>query len=350
MEALKLTQSEDLGSLIASHLGEITLEQVRKDAEINAIANASFIKKTKSIHHLRDTELANNKSAIIIAAGPSLHRFETARMIKNSKFSGLIIATESAMSWCLRNDIIPQLTVTLDPHHKRIVRWFGDPELSEGDLAADDYFTRQDFDPAFRTNALEFNRELTEIVNRFGPQIKIAIASCASKAVVARAQQSGMECFWWNPIYDDYDQPGSLTRRLKATNDLPCLNAGGNVGSACWVFAHAVLGIKNIAILGMDLGYYPETKYSETQKYYELRDLVGEENLHKVFTRIFNPYVKSEFYTEPTFLWYRDAFLQMAGWASEEGVTTYNCTGGGILFGEGIKFVSFEQFLADTAL
>jgi len=336
----------DYSSTIVSELAELTLESVSQVAVEHAEINQHWIDHDRTIADLAKSDLAGKNAAIVIAAGPSLHRHDTARMIKDSGFTGVIIATESSMSWCLRNDIVPHLTVTLDPHPKRIVRWFGDPELSVSDMAEDDYFARQDFDPAFQSDDLAFNRELIELVNRHGPKMKIAIASCASSAVVERAIQAGMDRYWWNPIYDDFDIDGGLTRRLHERNKLPCLNAGGNVGSACWVFAHAVLGVKHVALLGMDLSYYGETSYRETQKYYELIDLVGEENLSEIFTHIHNPYVDREFFTDPTFLWYRDAFLQMAQWASESGVVTYNCTGGGVLFGDAIEFVPFEDFLA----
>src|SRR5438093_9171962 len=41
-----------------------------------------------------------------------------------------------------------------------------------------------------------------------------AIATCASPAVVDRCEKAGMRLYWWNPMYDDYDQPDSLSRRL----------------------------------------------------------------------------------------------------------------------------------------
>jgi len=60
------------------------------------------------------------------------------------------------------------------------------------------------------------------------------------------------------------------------------------------------------------------------------------------FPRIFNPHVQKWFYTDPTFLWYRDILLEMAEAAE---CTTYNCTEGGILFGGNIKSIPLNQFL-----
>jgi len=282
---------------------------------------------------------------LVIAAGPSLHRFDTAKMIKESGFDGAIIVTESAMAWCLRNNIIPDLAVTVDPHHERIVRWFGDHHLTEKKVEEDDYFERQDMDPCFQADQIKFNQKLIGLVDEHGARIKLAIASSASPAVVERAMQANMDMYWWNPFYDDYDGEGSITRALYEMNRKPCINAGGNVGTACWAIAHAVLGIKHIGLLGMDFSYYGDTTYKETQYYYQLIELVGENNLDKMFVHINNPYTKTEFFTDPSYLWYRDVFLEMAQDAVADGVKTYNCTGGGILFGYGVDFTGFDKFV-----
>ncbi|MBI3001778.1 MAG: DUF115 domain-containing protein, partial [Deltaproteobacteria bacterium] len=323
-----------LGRQIAAKLDGITLEKVTDAGFANARVNASRIAGGRSILALQETPLIEGKDALVIAAGPSLHRRDTARLIRESEFKGVIVATESAMAWCLRHGIVPDLVVTLDPHAHRIVRWFGDPDLTKDALARDDYFARQDMDPEFCEDQLRFNGEVLDLVNRYGPRIRIAVASSASEAVVKRAADSGMDVYWWNPMYDDYDQEQSLTRKIHALNGLPCVNAGGNVGSACWVFAHAVLGKTRVGLVGMDFAYYADAPYSRTQYYKEILNLVGPERLDEVFVRMVNPHTGEEFYTDPAYLWYRDASLEMAQQAECE---TYNCTGGGILFGPGIR-------------
>lgn len=337
-----------MGREIATLLEEVTLKKVTAIGFANAEANLADIQQGESVMALRDSDLMAGDRALVIAAGPSLHKFDVARTIKESGYDGLIIATESSASWCLRNDIVPDLTVTVDPHPERIVRWFGDPGLDDAALAKDDYFTRQDMDPGFHADQLAHNRDLLRLFDTHGSKLRIAVASSASRAVVDRARESGMKVYWWNPFYDDYELPDSLTRRLYESNRLPCLNAGGNVGSACWVISHAILGKTRIGLLGMDLGYYAETPYRETQYYYELCELVGEDKLDQVFVRLHNPHVGRDFYTDPAYLWYRDSFLEMAGRARAEGVVTYNCTGGGILFGDGVEIARFDDFARGT--
>jgi hypothetical protein len=41
-------------------------------------------------------------------------------------------------------------------------------------------------------------------------------------------------------------------------------------------------------------------------------------------------------------MWFREAFLQMV---AESDAETFNCTGGGILFGPGIRTESLETFV-----
>ncbi len=332
-----------LGRRIVAELDRITLEKVTEVGFANAQANAALIAEGKSVLALHDTPLMESRDALVIAAGPSLQHYDLAGHIKQSGFQGVIVATESAMSWCLRHGITPHLVVTLDPHHSRIVRWFGDPNLTEDALTGDDYFARQDMDPKFSKDQVRFNRELIDLINANGPRIRIAVSSSASEQVVRRAVGSGMDLYWWNPMYDDYDVEDSLTRQIHALNGLPCVNAGGNVGTACWVFAHAVLGMRRVGLLGMDFGYYADTPYSKTQYYKEIVALVGPDRLDEVFVRILNPHVGREFYTDPAYLWYRDAFLEMAQRAECE---TYNCAGGGILFGPGIHWIALSEFFA----
>lgn len=335
----------NLGRGISSELESITLEKVAKEGFENARKNHDFIADGKDIMELSDGPLAKGDVALVIAAGPSLHRYRTAEIIRKSEFGGVLVSTESSMPWCLRNDIIPDLVVTVDSHPRRIVRWFGDPDLTEEALKEDDYYARQDLDPKIRQDLIRFNEQVIDLIDRHGPTIRLAVSSSASSSVVDRARQSGMDMYWWNPMYDDEDKQGGLTQKIHQMNGLACLNAGGNVGTACWVIAHSVLGKKRVGLVGMDFGYYADTPYTQTQYYKEILDLVGPDRLDEMFIRITNPHLDSEFYTDPAYLWYRDAFLQMAGWTDCE---THNCTGGGILFGPGIRWTPLSDFLQPT--
>jgi hypothetical protein len=219
------------------------------------------------------------------------------------------------------------------------VRWFGDPSLTAP--SADDYFRRQEMDREHRVDEVEANRVLLSLVNEHGPRMALAVASSASPAVVDRGASAGMTLYWWNPMYDDYDQPGSVSRRLHEANGLPCLNGGGNVGTAAWVLTHAVLEKRRIALIGIDFGYAPGTPYEKTQYYPELRAMLGE-RFAEAFTHVENPVAGETWFCDPAYWWFREVFLDMT---REAECRTWNCTEGGILFGPGVESTQLETFL-----
>lgn len=316
----------------------------RKTAGIgleHAQANLPYLRRT-----IADLEGVSPErpSAIVLCAGPSLHRHPTAEFLKASGYPdhGVLVATDGALGYCLRNDLIPDFVVSVDPHPTRIIRWFGDPDLAK--RPDDDYFHRQDLDPYFHQEEHKRNQELLELVNHHGSKIRAVLATSVSPALTRRVQEAGMPIYWWNPIYDDFDEPRSVTRRLFEMNRVPCMVAGGNCGTAAWVFAGSILKKETVALVGMDLSYAPGTPLSSTQYYSELRDLFAE-RAEEAYRKVWNPHLKEMWYTDPAYWWYRESFLEMARQASW---ATHNCTQGGILFGEGIHWQSPEQFLAQS--
>jgi hypothetical protein len=330
-----------LGLELVQRMAGLTWERHGPMGVANAQRNLALSGRGKSLAALRKEVLGEGDSAVVIAAGPSLKRQDPAKTLINETYKGAVVTTESALLYCLRQGLVPDLVVTLDPHASRIVRWFGDPNLTQASLKADDYFSRQDMDKAF-ADEMAANQEILSLIDKHGPDIRIALATSASEAVVNRVLESGMQVYWWNPMFDDPDQPQSVTASLQAMNGFPCVNAGGNVGSAAWMMASEVLGKSHIALTGVDFSYYDDTPYRNTQYYREAVALVGEENLDRLFIRIFNPHLKAWFYTDPAYLWYRNAFLEMA---AEADCQTYNCTGGGILFGNRITVSPLDHFL-----
>ena len=330
-----------LGQQLVENMAELTGARINGLGLSNATYNQQLLHHGNSIKRLRHADLGRPNRALIIAAGPSIKRQEPAAEIKRSGFDGAVIATDSAMLYCLRNGIVPDLVVTLDPHGDRIVRWFGQPDLAEHHLHRDDYFARQDLDTSF-ADQLRVNEEILDLLSRHGKDMRIALSTSSSPQVVQRVLDTGMDIYWWNPMYDDPDAENSLTRQIFNMNGLPCINAGGNVGSACWMIADAVLGKQHVGITGMDFGYYADTPFKNTQYYKEAVELFGEENLESVFIPVFNPFLDQWFYTDPAYMWYRNCFLEMTAAAD---CNTYNCTEGGILFGENIEFVPLKEFL-----
>ena len=192
------------------------------------------------------------------------------------------------------------------------------------------------------SNEYLVNEKLMKLVDENCEGVPIALSMGSSQAVVERVISIGMDIYWFNPMLDDPDKENSYTLKTHRLNGLPCINCGGNVGSASWMILDEVLKAKTIALTGIDFSYYNDTSYLQTQYYREALELVGEENLDEFFINIFNPYLNKWYFTDPAYYSYREALLDMV---KEGSSITYNCTNGGILFGDTIKIVNLEKYL-----
>ena len=150
-------------------MNEITLNRIGEMALENARINQVFTKQGKSIAELRNQKIGQGESAIVMASGPSNKHHNPIAPIKSSGFKGALVIPESAMRYLLSNDVIPALIVTVDPHPTRMIRWFGNPNLTEEALKKDDYYCRQDMDESF-ANEMATNNEIMELLNKYGKQ------------------------------------------------------------------------------------------------------------------------------------------------------------------------------------
>lgn len=333
MKELSESQLEAIGRATLRKTGELGLRHARE--------NLPYLGKTV-LDLSRSLAGSEPRPAIVVSAGPSLHRRHSVAAIRDSGFDGIVIAVDGALGHCLHAGLVPDYVVTVDPDRFRIVRWFGDTRLSE--KPEDDYYSRQDLDPALHADEVAYNERLIGLVNEYGPRIRALISSSVSPEVSQRCLESGMDMYWWNPMYDDFDEPDSYTRKVVALNKAPAITAGGNVGTASWVLAHAVLGCRDIGMVGMDFGYAPGTAARNTQYYYELAELYGLERAEDGLIEVPNPHLGETWLTDPTYYWYRQSFLALAQEAPDD-VRTYNCTEGGTLFGDRVEVTPLTSFL-----
>lgn len=315
---------------------------VRRSADA-AVANARENQPSISSSITDLTVLCEADVVFILSAGPSLHQQDPAAELLAYRNSATTVAVDSALGYCLRNGLIPDFVVSLDPHPTRVCRWFGDPDLAS--RADDDYFRRQELDPQLRSHDLERNEKLIALVDQYGPKIRAVLGTSVSPNVAQRCFQAGMQVSWFNPFLDEVDTSGSLTRQLHRLNGLPAMTTGGNVGTAAWVFAHQVLRCKTAILLGMDFGYAPDSSPENTQYFEELQELFGE-HATDAFIDVLNPYTGEVWFTDPTYYWYRRCFLEMC---QRVPCRTINCSEGGTLFGEGVDFRSLSDVLATLA-
>lgn len=327
----------DLASELVEQMPRLTSRKVAGHALANAKLNHPFIKNT-ILDIAKESAGSGPASAIVIAAGPSLHLHNHIQEVLQSGYDGTIICADGALGYCLRNGLVPDYVVSVDSHPSRIVRWFGDPDLKADD--SDDYFRRQDLDPYIGVDEMAKNRELIDLVDKHGPGIKAVICTSVAPNVTSRCLDSGMQIYWWNPLFDDASDANGLTRQVYNMNKVPCMATGGNGGTSAWVFAQAILGKQDVALTGMDFSYAPGTPLQKTQHYSDIVELFGD-RAPEAYISVHNPYLEQTWFTDPPYYWYRENMLQMA---QDADCTTFNCTEGGILFGEGIEFIPLAEF------
>ena len=315
-------------------IADATLKKTAKIGLLHAKENVAYIRKT-----IMDLKTEDSLPTVVISAGSSLHRNKSLLKLKEENLKGYIVAVDGTLGQCLRNNIVPDYVLTVDPHPHRIIRWFGDTKFTE--RPTDDYFRRQDLDPSLNCNESIRNKELIELVNRYGPKIKVIISTSVSPEITRRCIEAGMELYWWNPLYDDYDNSKSYSRQIYQITKVPCMVTGGNCGTSALVFSHTVLKSKFILMVGMDFSYPPETSVINTQYYDILKELYPEDP-EEGLIKVYNPYLKQTWLTDPAYYWYNQIFLDMAKIAS---YVTYNCTEGGILFGKNIEFIPLKEGL-----
>ncbi len=236
---------------LVQQIGQIGLDYHAKSVLANAAYNARFVQQ--SIRNLSAPSGAKAKSAIIVSAGPSVRQRKSISRIKASGYSGTVVATDGSYVACLKEGLVPDYVICLDPHPTRIVRWFGDPDI-EAHSRNDDYYERQDLNIDFRNNTLKTNLDNIELVNRHAHATAAVFATTVDRTVTERARQAGFPIYWWHPLMDNPTAPDSLTGKIHRLVNLPCLNTGGTVGTAAWMIAAVTLKIPNIAVVGMEGG------------------------------------------------------------------------------------------------
>ena len=326
---------------IQKQISKITNDSLIRVILGNIKNNSSLIKNIYKIKELKYKLSKKSKIAIVVAAGPSLRKYDYRDLLKKNRKKFIIICADSSLLYLLEEKIIPDLVITLDPHKDRIIRWFGDEKLTLSKLKKDNYFRKQDLDNSYQ-NEIKNNKKVLKLTKKYGHKLNIAACSSSSKKVVQRLFNMKSKIFWWHPFLDDPNKKKSVTRKIYKKNKLPIINSLGNVGSACWVFAESIFECKKIALLGMDFGYYMDTPLQSTQYYSLLKKNFGNKNLNFFYKKIFNNYTKQYYYTDHVYFWYKEIFFDALKKSKSK---TFNCTNGGILFKTPLNNCSFEKFL-----
>lgn len=261
-------------------------------------------------------------TAIVVGAGPSVFQNKHLKLLAESNYKGMIIATDKMLVPCLKEGIVPTVTVSVD----------GSPIISK--------FYQ---DP---------------IVKEHGDKIKVISTLTVNPIVTQTIIENGGVIYWFAPMFDIWTEEDSisklihfLTRTKYNEKGAPITQAGGNAGATAWIITWELLKSSPIGLIGFDMGYPLDTKLDETPYY---STVLGEgtkpnERIQAVqgsYTQIYNPYFKTWAKLDAVFAVYRKSLLSMAKevkpWILNK---TFNCTEGGTLFGRGISCMYFKDFL-----
>jgi hypothetical protein len=257
-------------------------------------------KTIDKIENKRDT-------AIIVGRGPSLYEKKHIELLKNVK-NITIISTEGALKSLLEAGIEPDYVMNIDGHRELILPHYNTPLLD-----------------SCKTKAIMSVVVSHNVVNRFPNDI-----------------------YFYTPILDDINKDISITNAISSITNSPKLCTGSNVGIA-GIYLSEYLGFKNIILIGVDLGYSPETKIEEST-YYDIvkevmPDITIEQYKDMFVIEGYNPDFNVNYYTN--IAWYSDieVIIEHSKKLSDNGIKLINCTEGGALHGGKIRGMKFKEAL-----
>lgn len=186
-----------------------TLARFRDNASKNVIDNLWIIEKMNTVNCLAKI-LPREIPVIIVSAGPSLDK--NIELLRKAKGHALIFAVDTAIPYLLKRDIIPDLTVTVEPI--KPVKHYLDPRSEEIP----------------------------------------AVFDCESNSEIVGKHRSRI--FVYN--IRDY-----VRRLLEAAGRTPCedIVSGGSVATAAFAIMYE-LNMRNIILIGQDLAYSGEATHA----------------------------------------------------------------------------------------
>jgi len=263
-----------------------------------------------------------DRSVIVIGAGPSLKKHEHLKLLADSQYQGSIICTDRTLVPVLKAGITPD----------KFPRFY---------VATID---------AFETVKKFYD---DKIVDEYGPKIKGILSSVINPLTAERARKAGINIHWLHPLFDyntgkkSFNQiSGLMVRAKNHTNGLPAIQTGGNVGTSSWFIAWKILKCSVVGLIGMNHGWDEDDSWDTILAHCNTPTDIDRNStmFKKLFPKIYNPEFNCYCILDPMFQYYSTAFKEFIS-RSPEGVTTINATEGGCLFGNRIKCTTFKDFL-----
>lgn len=298
----KPTETDKVNAVTVTYLLPIWLDMIYQN----------FVKENINIHGL--DELSNTETgatAVIIAAGPSLHDNNNLERLRDSAFykdkKGIIITTGHTLKDCINADIIPDYMILIDS------------EEIEADWI--------DID----------EKHMKNITGIFVPSVHPKVLE----------RWKGEKYFYMSNI------PQKTIPNVQAVLEglLPMFtlfDGGSNVGTIAWNIAR-YMGCTTMVLLGLDFSFKADTPLQETPYYGAFRrSYKSDEEMFKNAYRIHtHSFFKSNCFTDSMF----DNFMKNAVFLfkksqKKEGTKTINCSPG-IIDDPKIKNMWFKDWLGE---
>lgn len=293
----------------------------------NFSLNLHNIWEGKSAKELAMGDNNSQNSAIVIGRGPSLIKNNHLELLAKSNFKGVILCTDAILKTVLESGVTPNkfdkfFVVSIDS---------------------------QDHQKKFYED---------DLVLKYGKKIKCILSTTISPITYEAAKKTGMEVFWLHTLFD-YNKGKSsfnyisavMTRTKNHKNGLPAIQTGGNVATSSWVIGWSIFKCSQIALIGVDHSFSPETKLKEIGDYHPSSkaafDYDKESDLFKkAFPKIYNPDFNCYCIQDPISQYYSTALKEFIFKTSDR-MKTINATEEGALFGDGIRCMNFKDFLSE---
>lgn len=158
-----------------------TLARFKDEATKNVLMNMWMLEKMNPVSRLKEI-LPSEVPVIVVSAGPSLDK--NIEMLRRAKGHCLILAVDTALPYLLQRDILPDLTITVEPI--KPVKHYLDPRSEEipaiFDCESNPEITCKHRDRVFIYNCRGYVRRLLEAVGKNVPEDVAGGGSVATAA------------------------------------------------------------------------------------------------------------------------------------------------------------------------
>lgn len=251
-------------------------------------------------------------AALVVGAGPSLWKYDHAKMLAESDFyndhKGAIFVVSRSLKACLDAGVVPDYVTVVD--------------------AEDVMVEHFDYD----------------IVDEHSDEIVGIFSAHTHPDVLERWHGEKIFCLSSIPDVTIPNVQGVISGLFP---NLTEFNTGAHVGAFSWNMA-VFMGYNPVAMIGLDCGFMPDLPIEETPYYnaYRPSHPTLQDMIDKCYHFHTHSFFKNNCYTDDAHYGFMETCVALAKLAKKQlGVTTFNCTGGGVIDDPAIENMHFADWL-----